>query len=120
MANEIVVLEQTQDAVYTCVFKYPVTTPTKYTGGDGALHNVVPTPSAGLPPMAALVFTAAEKAACDAGTLVFETVTFSADTGLTALQLTARVKMLYASRLASATTNYQSRYVHIGALVSYP
>jgi hypothetical protein len=120
MANEIVVLEQTRDAVFTCVFKYPFATPTQYTGGDGVARNVVPTPSAGLPALAAIVFTSAERAACDAGTLVFEVVAFTADPGLTTAQLTARVKQFYASKLADATAGYLARYAHVGALVSYP
>lgn len=120
MANEILVLEQTRDAVFTCVFKYAVPTPKQYTGGDAALHNVVPTPSAGLPPLAAALFTTAEKAALDLGTLVFEVVAFSADVGLTAPQLAARVKAFYASKFLDAQATYNQRYQYLGTLVSSP
>lgn len=119
MANEILVLEQGA-ATFTCVFKYAVATPKQYTGGDGALHNVVPTPSSALPAEAANCFTPAEKSALDAGTLVFEIVTFTPDPGLTGAQLTARVKAFYASKQADATTDYNRRYQYIGTLVSYP
>lgn len=114
MANEITVIEQA-GADLALVFLYPIATPLQVGGA-----NVVPTPSVGLPALAAVVFQSAEKAALDAGTAAFEVVSLTPDPALSPAQLLARAKVIYAAALAAFTSAYQLRYRWSGQRFTYP
>lgn len=109
MANEITALEKSPDGTIAILFLYPIATP-KVVGGQ----NVIPTPSAGLPPIAAAVLTAPEKAALDDGTSAFEVVSFQHQ-GIAGAVLLAKVRSLYASRLSAAATRYATQYQFAGS-----
>ena len=114
MANEITALEcsgEDQKSI-SVVFRYDIPTP-KQVGGS----NVVLTPSAGLPDLAARVFTQAEKDALDAGTAAFEVKDFFDKTGLTGPQLVTRVKAAYATANAAFQAAYTARYRFAGTRV---
>ena len=108
MANEITALERDGEGL-TLLFLFPVATPVLVAG-----QNVVPTPSVDLPPLAAAVLTVAEKAARDAGTTLFEVLSFRAGGGLGGPALLARVRQLYQSRAATVAAEYSRRYQFAG------
>jgi hypothetical protein len=111
MANEITVLEGNGAEVYSMLFLYPIAAP-KAINGTGV--NVVPTPSSGLPYVATVKLSQAEKDALDAGTSAFEVTTFSRIAGMTTPQLIGLAQALYAARLAEFTARYTERYRYVG------
>ena len=107
MANEIVALEE-QNGEIGALFLIPITTP-KQVGGV----NVVPTPSAGLPAIAAAVLTQGEKDALDAGTSLFVTRSFLRQ-GIAGAALLAKVQADYALAAAAENAAYNARYALAG------
>lgn len=118
MANEILALEGDGDRAYTLLFLFPIAAPVQVTPPGGSAQNVVPTPSATLPPLAALLLSAAEKNALDAGTLAWQLTTFAPEAGLTGGPLVARVRELYAAQRTAYQAAYQARYRYIGQRVT--
>lgn len=108
MAQEIVALEENGGEI-SALFLIPITTP-KQVGGV----NVIPTPSAGLPAIAAAVLTQGEKDALDAGTSLFEIRSFRRQ-GISGAALLAKVQAVYALAAAEANAAYNTRYALAGS-----
>jgi hypothetical protein len=115
MADEIMVLDGIREAPpdVPLLFIYPITTPLK----DKDNANVVPTPSANLPALAAAAATQGEKDALDAGTHMFVTKNVKFIKSLTVEEMKARAKEVYAGHLAKALADYTKKYewhVYVG------
>lgn len=114
MANEITALTGDGRGGYSMLLLFPITTPAQF--GTPA-QNVVPTPSAALPPHADAILDATEKAALDAGTLAFRVVAFEKQ-GITGAALVTRVRQLYAAEQAAFNAWYQETFRHLGTRIN--
>lgn len=113
MANEITVLQGDGGERYSFVFGFPIASP-KQIGGS----NIVVTPSADLPAIAATVFAQADKDALDAGTAAFEVASMSRDPSLTLADFKAAVQGYYARRQAAFNAAYASKYEYAGLQIN--
>ncbi len=119
MANEITVLEQGANRSAQLFFIYPIASPAQVGGS-----NMVPTPATGqdnlgnsvsvLPDIAERVLTPPEKASLDAGTSVWEIVTFRPAVGLTGAQLITEARRVYAANKSAFDTRYLRRFGRAG------
>lgn len=120
VANEIAILDSDGAGMITALFLYPITTPKQYTGGDGAQHTIIYTPSSGLSARGATVLSAAERASLDAGTLAFETFQFRYDSTITDAVNAVNLQAAYATHLARATARYVDSFRYTGLRLSAP
>jgi hypothetical protein len=93
MANEITSGPGDGKGNYPLLFIYPILTPKVW---NGSAVQVVPTPAAGLPDWAQTIVTADEKADLDAGDALFYVYSSFRPTGLTAGQMIAQARLIYA------------------------
>lgn len=118
MAKEIMCLGKPNLEDYMLLFFYQITTPIALPGWDGTTEqggaNVVPTPSITLPEEIAGEFTAAEKAALDAGTWAFEIIESFKDEGVDQPTLVSKAQEQYADRKAEWEAAYTVRYTRYG------
>jgi hypothetical protein len=126
VANEIRVLEgdgrpdPSRAPVYSVLFLFPIGTPKVAGPPGGSATNAVYTPSAGLTRYALQVTTAAERASMDAGTLAWRIVSFAKDPARTDPQLATDLQQMYAATLTAMTNDYNSRYQHLGTVLTAP
>lgn len=122
MAKEIMVLGKPDRVSYSFLFLYAIASPIALPGWDGTAEtgggNVVPSPSSTLPEEVAAEFTAAEKAALDAGTAAFEIVRGFKDEGLDDAALLAIVRARYVEAKAAWLSGYAVTYSHFGKRLS--
>lgn len=113
MANEILVWDGDGDGVYRLVFFIPITAKKA-----GAIPTPAPRDAAGQLAEWAIAANAqapAIVAALDDGSMVYRIVRLRKEAGLTAAQLTARVREVYAATKADVEGWYTIAYQHFGA-----
>ena len=111
MANEITALERDGNGNLSVLLFYPIPVALRAQVGG---TNVVPTPSADLPDLAATVLDAAEKTQLDAGEAMFHVVRVGMDEGKTVAQTLADVRDKYASLEQKLKDAYVQRYEFVG------
>lgn len=88
------------------VFFFPISAPAT----DATAVAAIPTPSSGLPTVAAREVDVAVKTALDNGTMMFITKNFIAPEGMSQANMLARARQIYAAEKAAAETKYAETY----------
>lgn len=109
MANEITIIG-TRGREIEALFLFPIAVASRIKSDSTGLVDVVPTPSASLPDGVAVRLAQVELDALDAGAGMFEVTRCTAEPGLTALQIAARLRAMYAEREALLPSEYAATF----------
>lgn len=114
MADEITKLDGDGKLKANMLFIYRNITPPTYKISGGGTQAVISTPSANLPAMAALILSAAEKAALDTGTDAFELVHIDVGDATSNIDVLAQARALYAKKKADFISELARKYKRAG------